>query len=217
MIRKYIILAFLIIPLVSYAQVDSTENRVTFRVISSKLIPYAAKIHITANHPQLLDWASPGIPLEELSDSVWEKTFSFKTGTLLEYDFNLGSFESIGLDSSGNILGDSIFHAGAINQHSHSFLEVKTDTIVTARIPQWRQGEIHLFADNLDTTSAGLDVLWKYHAGDKQEWTKPAFDDSSWELVRPALRPNELPKNGWQGVGWFRLHIVFDSKFIKPQ
>jgi len=216
MIRKYIFLVFLIIPFVSYAQVDSTENKITFRVISSKLIPYAAKIHITGNHPQLLNWASPGIPLEELSDSVWEKTFSFKTGTLLEYDFNLGSFESIGLDSSGKILGDSIFHTGNINQHSHSFLEVKIDTTVIARIPQWRQGEIHLFADNLDTVSAGLDVLWKYHSGDNEEWANPDFDDSSWELVRSVLRPNELPKNGWQGVGWFRLHIVFDSTFIKP-
>ncbi len=204
MIRKYIFLAFLIIPLVSYAQVDSTENKITFRVISSKLIPYAAKIHITGNHLQLLDWASPGIPLEELSDSVWEKTFSFKTGTQLQYDFNLGSFESIGLDSSGNILEDSIFHAGTIAHHSHSFLEVKTDTTVIARIAQWREGEIHLFADTLNTVSAGLDVLWKYQPGDNEEWADPDFDDNSWELVRPALRPNELPKNGWDGVGWFQ-------------
>ncbi len=216
MIRKYILLAFLIIPLISYAQVNNTENTITFRVISKPIPSYAAKIHITGNHPQLLNWESPGIILEELSDGVWEKTFSFEKGTQLQYDYNLGSFESIGLDSTGNFLGDSIFHAGAINQHSHSFLEVKTDTNVIARISQWREGEIHLFADNLDTTSVGLDVLWKYHAGDKQEWANPDFDDSSWELVRPVLRPNELPKNGWQGVGWFRLHIVLDSTFIKP-
>jgi len=215
MIRKYILLAFLLIPLVSYAQVGSTESKITFSVISSKLIPYAAKIHITGNHPQLLDWASPGIPLEELSDSLWEKTFSFEKGTHLEYDFNLGSFESIGLDSSGNILGDSIFHAGGINQHSHSFLEVSKDTTLTVRIPQWRR-VIHLFADNLDTTSVGLGVQWRYHAGDKQEWANPDFDDSSWELVRSVLGPNDPPKDGWQGVGWFRLHIVVDSMFIKP-
>jgi len=34
MIRKVILLVFLINPLVSYAQVDSTENIITFRVIS---------------------------------------------------------------------------------------------------------------------------------------------------------------------------------------
>ena len=146
-----------------------------------------------------------------------KKTFSFKKGTQLQYDFNLGSFESIGLDSSGNILGDSIFHAGNINQHSHSFLEVITDTTITASIPKWREGEIHLFTDSLNTVSAGLDVLWKYHPGDNEEWANPEFDDTSWELVRPVLRPNELPKNGWPGVGWFRLSIVIDSTlFNKP-
>lgn len=216
MIRKYILFAFLIIPFVSYAQVDSSENKITFRVIS-KPTPYAAKLHITGKHSQLRNWTSPGIPLEELSDGVWEKTFSFKKGTQLEYDFNLGSFESIGLDSSGHILGDSIFHAGKINQHSHSFLDVKTDTTVTAWIPQWRQGEIHLFADTLNKGSIWLDVLWKYHPGENKKWANPDFDDNSWELVRPALRLNELPKNGWQKVGWFRLHIVIDSTlFNKP-
>lgn len=216
MIRKVILLVFLINPLVSYAQSDSSDNIITFRVIS-KPTRYAAKIHITGNHPQLRNWASPGIPLEERSDGVWEKTFSFKKGTQLEYDFNLGSFESIGLDSSGNMLGDSIFHAGAISQHSHSFLEVMNDTTVTARIPQWRQGKIHLFADNLNKGSIWLAFLCQYHPGDNEEWANPEFDDSSWELVRPALRPNELPKNGWQGVGWFRLHIVIDSTlFNKP-
>ncbi|MCH8981649.1 hypothetical protein IH922_06495, partial [candidate division KSB1 bacterium] len=59
--------------------------------------------------------------------------------------------------------------------------------------------------------------LWKYHPGDNEEWADPEFDDTSWELVRPGLKPNELPKSGWQGVGWFRLHIVIDSTlFNKP-
>ncbi|MCH7755955.1 7TM-DISM domain-containing protein, partial [candidate division KSB1 bacterium] len=59
--------------------------------------------------------------------------------------------------------------------------------------------------------------FWKYHPGDNEEWAKSDFDDSSWELVDPHLHPNELPKSGWQGVGWFRLHIVIDSTlFNKP-
>ena len=58
---------------------------------------------------------------------------------------------------------------------------------------------------------------WKYHAGNNADWADPEFDDSSWELVNPELRPNELHKSGWQGVGWFRLHIVIDSTlFNKP-
>jgi serine phosphatase RsbU (regulator of sigma subunit) len=57
-------------------------------------------------------------------------------------------------------------------------------------------------------------IQWKYHPGDNKEWAKLDFDDSSWEFVYPELRPNELPKSGWQGVGWFRLHIVVDSTLI---
>ena len=97
MIRKYICLAFMIIPLVSYEQIDSIENKITFRVFSEPT-PYAAKIYISGNHAQLRNWAQPYIPLEERLNGVWEKTFSFKKGTQLQYDFNLGSFENIGLD-----------------------------------------------------------------------------------------------------------------------
>jgi serine phosphatase RsbU (regulator of sigma subunit) len=60
-------------------------------------------------------------------------------------------------------------------------------------------------------------IQWKYHPGDNKKWAKSDFDDSSWELVNPELRPNELPKSGWQDVGWFRLHIAVDSTLInKP-
>ena len=59
--------------------------------------------------------------------------------------------------------------------------------------------------------------LWKYHPGDNDEWANPEFDDSEWETTNTSLHPNNLPKSGWQGVGWFRLHIVIDSTlFNKP-
>ena len=48
------------------------------------------------------------------------------------------------------------------------------------------------------------DRLWKYHPGNNEAWALPEFDDRSWELVEPALGPNEPPRSGWQGVGWSR-------------
>jgi serine phosphatase RsbU (regulator of sigma subunit) len=58
---------------------------------------------------------------------------------------------------------------------------------------------------------------WKYHLGDNIEWAKSDFDDSSWKFANPAIRAYYLPQNGWQGVGWFRLHIAVDSTLInKP-
>jgi serine phosphatase RsbU (regulator of sigma subunit) len=57
-------------------------------------------------------------------------------------------------------------------------------------------------------------IQWKYHSGDNQEWAELDFDDSSWVIVNPALRPMEFLNSEWQGVGWFRFHIVVDSALI---
>jgi serine phosphatase RsbU (regulator of sigma subunit) len=59
--------------------------------------------------------------------------------------------------------------------------------------------------------------FWKYHSGDNNKWAELDFDDSAWEYHNTELRPDERPEGGWQGVGWFRLHIVVDSALInKP-
>jgi len=53
---------------------------------------------------------------------------------------------------------------------------------------------------------------WLYHPGDDSAWADPAYDDSNWESVHPSLnlrRP--YPKDGWNGNGWFRLHLKVDS------
>ena len=60
-------------------------------------------------------------------------------------------------------------------------------------------------------TELKLSQNWKYHAGDNPEWASPNFDDSDWEIVRTDLRRKQLPKDGWPGIGWFRLHVVVDS------
>ncbi|MBS1734552.1 MAG: histidine kinase [Bacteroidetes bacterium] len=62
---------------------------------------------------------------------------------------------------------------------------------------------------------------WKYHPGDKGDaannWTKPGFDDSNWETVKPKLLIDSLPKSGWNGIGWFRLRLVVDPELLnKP-
>jgi len=39
------------------------------------------------------------------------------------------------------------------------------------------------------------------------EWASPTFDDTAWESTSILLSPNALPEGGWQGIGWFRLHL----------
>jgi signal transduction histidine kinase len=48
---------------------------------------------------------------------------------------------------------------------------------------------------------------WRYHAGDDPAWSDPGFDDGSWEVADTRLMASDLPKNGWDGIGWFRLRL----------
>jgi len=53
---------------------------------------------------------------------------------------------------------------------------------------------------------------WLYQAGDDSVWSSPEYDDSNWESVHPSLSLNmPYPKDGWNGNGWFRLHLKIDS------
>ena len=61
----------------------------------------------------------------------------------------------------------------------------------------------------LDAVEAGTSLhgSWKYHPGDDPEWASPNFDDTAWESTNTLLLGKELPENGWDGIGWFRLHL----------
>jgi len=64
-----------------------------------------------------------------------------------------------------------------------------------------------LTLDDIEEGGASL-VNWKYHPGDDQEWANPAFDDTEWESTESTwLFLNEIPRSGWEGIGWFRLHL----------
>ena len=64
-----------------------------------------------------------------------------------------------------------------------------------------------LTLDDIEKGGALL-VNWKYRPGDDQEWANPAFDDTEWESTESTwLFLNEIPRIGWEGIGWFRLHL----------
>ncbi len=95
-------------------------------------------------------------------------------------------------------------------------LEVERDTIVVIEIGYWRDTFKHatfLSAQRLRNKGGNLELLenWQYHAGDDPEWAKTAYNDSAWEEVDPCLPPKQLPKSGWDGIGWFRVHLTVDS------
>ena len=63
-----------------------------------------------------------------------------------------------------------------------------------------------LTLEDIDKNGALL-TTWKYHPGDNPEWANPAFDDTAWESAQSLLFKKELPESGWEGIGWFRLHL----------
>ncbi len=61
----------------------------------------------------------------------------------------------------------------------------------------------------LEGVEAGtsLQGSWKYHPGDNPEWASPTFNDATWESADTLLLEDRLPESGWEGIGWFRLHL----------
>ncbi len=58
---------------------------------------------------------------------------------------------------------------------------------------------------------AMLPYIWKFHEGDNPAFASPALNDRSWSELPAMLMLKKLKPQDWQGIGWFRLHIVIDS------
>ena len=87
--------------------------------------------------------------------------------------------------------------------------------ILTANL-QAQDGEIYILtADALQDGKTAADLTkagWKYQAGDDAAWANPQFDDSAWDkLEETTIKPDALPKSGWNGRAWFRLRFKIDE------
>ena len=69
----------------------------------------------------------------------------------------------------------------------------------------------------LDAVEAGtsLQGAWKYHSGDNPEWASPTFNDATWESADTLLLQDKLPESGWEGIGWFRLHLSVPDEHLQ--
>lgn len=83
------------------------------------------------------------------------------------------------------------------------------------RLAAQTEGKYFLTADSLTRHKQ----IWfgyelKYHCGDDSAWADPSFDDRAWEFASSWLAPAQLPKSGWNGRGWFRLHLTLDTALV---
>lgn len=91
------------------------------------------------------------------------------------------------------------------------FALLASDSSVADKLPR----KTYLSSEKLELSDTKLIWLadnWLYHTGDDTSWANPDYDDSDWESVHPTLNLRaRYPKDGWRGIGWFRLHLKVDS------
>ena len=61
--------------------------------------------------------------------------------------------------------------------------------------------------DSENAFGVELDTYWKFHEGDDSLWANTDFDDTTWDTINIG----SLDDTNFKGIGWFRLHLQFDS------
>ncbi len=177
-------------------------KNVTFRVVCSPL-PDTAAVRIVGDADLLGAWSPSAVPMLKQSNGTWERSFRFEQGTKLRYKFTRGSWDSEALSRKG------------VQYLSESALEVANDTVVTDTIPGWLDADGGITRLRLDELVKNdrffLVTGWRYHPGDDTSWAAPACLDSAWEICNTAMGGGFRFKSGWDGIGWFRLHLRVDS------
>lgn len=200
--KKYFLLTLLLLAFACGTHESGSMKTVTFRVLPQSLPP-SSKIYLAGNHSKLGNWQASLVSLDEQRDGSWSRSFSFHAGTLLEFKITRGAWETEAVNAEGI-------------EFPNFVLPVERDTTIVIAIGYWRdtfKRETYLSAQRLRNKGGNLELLenWKYHAGDDPAWARVAFNDSAWEEVDPCLPPKRLPQSGWNGLGWFRLHLTVDS------
>jgi hypothetical protein len=81
------------------------------------------------------------------------------------------------------------------------------------------------FSQNIDTGVIKIDKIpaegillnsgWKFQAGDNPEYSNPDFDDQHWKPIDPTKDIHDIPELWKTNIGWFWLHLVFDSSIVE--
>ena len=52
---------------------------------------------------------------------------------------------------------------------------------------------------------------WRFHIGDDPRWSDPAFDDSSWKLIRSDQPWDGQGYSGYRGMAWYRFQVLLPA------
>lgn len=126
-IRRFIELAIAVVVLLLINLAGCThapDRAVTIRVISHT-VPIGDQLSIAGSIDEFGKWKPGTILLAHTSDTVWERTFALKRGTIVLYRITRGSWRTEALDERGPQ------YAGIKD------LEVGGDTTILLRLDRW--------------------------------------------------------------------------------
>lgn len=72
-----------------------------------------------------------------------------------------------------------------------------------------------LFACSRPSKILSLDENWKFQTGDKTEFSKTGFDDSSWKNIKSGKAWEKQGYKDYDGIAWYRLKLIIPSS-LKP-
>lgn len=56
-----------------------------------------------------------------------------------------------------------------------------------------------------------LNKGWKFTTGDSPQWSEPTFNDQSWQDISIAKPWENQGHDGYDGLGWYRMHVTIPS------
>jgi len=208
-LQKFLIFLLLLFNISILSQ-QTAEIR--FRVISKNL-PNSTNIFISGNDEKLGSWNSGLIPLEQTSDSTWERLFKFKVGSVLEFKFTKGSWKTEALDEYGNI------------PQNHA-LDVENDTTLSFFISEWNNGQTETDFSGQITGKVNYLKKVEFEGLEPRDvivWMPPGYEENN-EKHYPVLYMHDGqnlfdPETAFMEIDW-QMDEAADSlisnKIIEP-
>jgi len=190
----------LVLALWQTARGDSVVQsyHITFKVIAQN-VPAGAKVFIVGNDEKLGEWDPGAVALEKQEDGSWAGTYSFPSGSRLEYKITRGSWESEAVGADGTVPGNFV-------------LNIQSNETVNIVVANWRDV---LHKDSVRKIEGQITGEVKYHRQMQGEgirprdvivWLPPSYEKNP-ERRYPVLYVQDGqnafdPATSFAGVDW---------------
>jgi len=121
-------------------------------LVTAENIPENHAVYITGNHEKLGNWIPGAVALEKNADGQWAVTVTVEPGTMLEYKFTLGSWDTEALTTDGKRPPNSVLRVGG-------------DTTIREAVTRWHESR--------DPSAPKYTGTVEYHAGMEGEGVLP--------------------------------------------